>query len=389
MPPGASLIMRGIGMRQIDREMKDHNRGRAEPGKYDRPKVFYQDDHYYYVPRGTRGTRGHGNFETPPYMNDEAFNKHRGNSAGLSGDPVTREFQYDRSLWSRRGYTSPFKYNRSRSERNRLEFELWLYHHPRRESVVRRISKMDPDDPRLRRPSGHHQRGWVDIRDPRYCPPYSAHYHDREDRGGRIGPPHWASIGGRDTHPPHHPGFDVPRHKKRRESFGEPFGGYYPPNRGRGPSHIPPYYDPRADGGDMFAPPIDSRHPRHYPPRHPGPYEDPYNFDFDFDSDISSQSSSTDSFDRPPHHRRRHPSPHIVYPNPPPYYGGPLRDSHRHGRRHKSYLDDEDDEDEMYRGRGTFGHGRHGGRFRSGRRGFERGDGEYGFSGDEDDRYGY
>ena len=139
MPPGASLLMRGLGMREIDRQ---HKRGRTDLRKYDRPKTSSHDRHggNYPVPLGVHGNR---NIEFPPYMTDEDIallgdryiDRYDGSLGGLSDDYVWRRFEFDRSQLRRQGHISPYKHVRSREARDRLEFQDWLRSQPDREML--------------------------------------------------------------------------------------------------------------------------------------------------------------------------------------------------------------------------------------------------------------
>ena len=140
MPPGASLLMRGLGMRELDRQIKDQKRGRRNLDKYDRPKAVSHNRHggNYAIPLGGHGN---GDIEFPPYMTDEEIallsrrylDGHHGSLGGLSDDYVWRLFEWDRSRQRRQGYISPFTNIRGREARERMEFEDWLRSHPHRE----------------------------------------------------------------------------------------------------------------------------------------------------------------------------------------------------------------------------------------------------------------
>ena len=139
MPPGASLLMRGLGMREIDRHIKSHKRGRKELDKYDRPKPFLPNRHGgdYPMPLGVHNNRS---IEFAPYTTGEDItllgsrylDGHHGSLGGLPDDYVWRLFEWERS---RQGYISPFKNVHGRKARERMEFEDWLRSRPDREEL--------------------------------------------------------------------------------------------------------------------------------------------------------------------------------------------------------------------------------------------------------------
>ena len=392
MPPGASILMRGLGMRGTSRYIKNKKRGTENPGAYDRPTVLNHDgdgDSYSVPP----GFRGDGQFGFPPYTPDEgttmASKKSLRSSEGLSEDYVWRLFEHERSKWARQGFISPYKDYRSRAARDDLEFRLWRHWHPEREKIKKWMNEEDdkrygrPHDPinndprsygglpggygyddrghdqepyrqrrgavNYKRPS-HHRRGLVDHRDPRNCPPY---------------PPARTTQGPRDTRSPPYP--------------------EYVPTRGQGHSRVYAEYDPRGEEIPAFFP-RDLRHHRHGPDYEA--YEDKEN------EDTESQQS-LQSFIRDRDRRRRPLSPQIIYPRAPPYYGRRLGHRRRHGR-HENNIDEEL-ANELFRGRGAYmDHGRHaygiereGGRFGMGRRNYEDERLDYGFSAGEDDGIGF
>ena len=98
MPPGASLLMRGLGMRATDRHIKTQKRGRGDIDKYNRP-----------VASGSRYPDGR-----------------QGSLGGLSDDRRQCSFEYERAQLQRQGYISPHRNVRPRSTRNKLEFQDWL-----------------------------------------------------------------------------------------------------------------------------------------------------------------------------------------------------------------------------------------------------------------------
>ena len=129
MPPGASLLMRGLGMRELDRHIKTQKRGRRDLNKYDRPMSLE--------------VHRKRNIGVSPYLTDEDIalldgrypDGHHGSLGGLSDDYVWRLFEYERSLLLRQGIISPFENVRGREARKNLEFELWLRTHSDRERL--------------------------------------------------------------------------------------------------------------------------------------------------------------------------------------------------------------------------------------------------------------
>ena len=143
MPPGASLFMRGLGMREIDRHIKNQKRGRRDLDKYDRPKSFSHNQHgggSYPTPLGAHAN---GNNEFSPYMTEEDFallgsrdlDGYNGSLGGLSDDYLWRLFEWERPLLRREGHTTDVRNVRGREARNHLEFEHWLRTHPHRERL--------------------------------------------------------------------------------------------------------------------------------------------------------------------------------------------------------------------------------------------------------------
>ena len=424
MPPGASILMRGLGMRDTERHIKNKHRGRKDLDNYNRPKplLLNGDGGIYPMPGGVRGNRS---FKFPPYMADEDMalvgtnylDAPQGALGGLKGGYVWRLFEYERSQWPRQGFISPYRGHRGRATRDELEFELWLQWHPNRGTLeekmdgdygrgyvrppncihndLRKFSRLigelghsgfglnqEPYRPRRgrtghKRPP-HRQRGFIDIRDPKYRPPYPDYGTNGIHRGTHR-PPFETFPGRRGRHsrryrPPRifpdarnafrspHPMFGDPGHGMRRGSLGRPVEDYYPSTGGRTHPRIYAGFDPRSQGRDLFVPRIPR--PRH--PHHHLPDEDEFDFE---DEDSGSQRSFI----------RR----------PPPFHSGPLRPD-----RYETYMDDED-EDEFFGGRGgylgrgrdSFGIGGERGMFGYGNRGYGRGEVDYGFSGDDDDVY--
>lgn len=408
MPPGASILMRGLGMRGTSRYIKNKKRGTKDPGAYDRPTVFCHDGVNYPVPPEFRGDE---QFEIPPYMTDEdtamAYDKYLENplrsSEGLSQDYAWRLFEHERSKWARQGFISPYKDYRSRVARDDLEFRLWRYWHPKREEIKERINEGYDDlygygdrgrdqDPYRRprdavnyKPPPLRRRGLVDHRDPKNCPPYPA-YGINEGRRGTYRRPRERFEARRDRNPRE---YSTARTTQGRRGAGRPFYSAYVPTRGRERSRVHDGYGPRREEIPAFIP-RDFHHHRH-------------GLDFEADDDDEDEEDarsqqSHQSFIRHRPRRHRPLPPHIVYPRAPPYYGRPLGQG---GRRHGRHEDDDDIDDvladELFRGRGAhmghrrhpFSMGREGGRFRMGRRGYEDEGLDYGFSGDEDDEFDF
>ena len=418
--------MRGLGMRDTERYIKNKHRGREDIDNYNRPKplLLNGDGGIYPMPGGVRGN---GKFKISPYMMDEDMalvgtnylDAHQGVLGGLKGDYVWRLFEYERSQWPRQGFISPFRGHRGRATRDEREFELWLQWHPNRGALeekmdgdygrgyvrppnridndLRKFSKLsgelghsgfgfdqEPYRPRrgrtgYKRPP-HRQRGFIDIRDPRYRPPYPDHGTNGIHRGTHR-PPFETLTGRRGRHPrryppprifpdarsafrPSHPMFGVPGHGMRRGSLGQPVEDYYPPTGRRTHPRLYAGFDPRSQGRDLFVPRVPrTRHPHHHLPDE----EDEVEFE---EEDNGSQ--------------------HSFIRRPPPFHSPTLRPG-----RYETYVDDED-EDELFgrrgenlgRGRDSFGVGGQRGMFGYGNRGYGRGEVDYGFSGDEDDVYG-
>lgn len=215
----------------------------------------------------------------------------------------------------------------------------------------------------------------------------------RVPRGGGR-PPFGTFPDYRDINPHRHPAtgaFPTPRGSGRRTNhahgfpgnharhvpFDRPLGEFRLPKRTTPHRPIYPDFDPRTHPRNPFVPPFPPPHHRHFPDG--GNHEDELGSDVDENDDTSSLNS-THSFIRRP------PSPRIVYSHLPPYFGHPLAHN------------DEDDVDHFFSRRaGHRGHrrglGRHeGGQFRFGSRSGRHGrEGDFGFSGDEDEdeAYGY
>ena len=134
MPPGASLLMRGLGMRATERSIKNKKPGRGDLGNFNRPRPFLHDGDggIYPMPLGAHGNR---DIEFPPYMTDEDIallparylDGHQGSLGGLSDNYLQSLFEYERSRARRQGrWTSRFRGVRPRSRRDLLEFYDWL-----------------------------------------------------------------------------------------------------------------------------------------------------------------------------------------------------------------------------------------------------------------------
>ena len=438
MPPGASLLMRGLGMRGTDKYIKDQQRGRKVTGNYNRPKVFqHHGDNYPVDPRELYGDEP---FQLPPgyakyntaLVTGKYLDDSRRKSEGLSKDYIWRLFEYNRSQWPLYGFISPHKHDRGRARRDEQEFRLWHHWHPVREKlqeIMNEEADEEYDSPydridndaqlrgvlpgpdrylarrRYQQPYGqrrgavshnrprHHQRGLVDHRNPIYRPPYPGFDTDliqrgterrpqgphgiRREKNPRQHPPTRRLQGPRGTGHPQHPPYGILGNGMQQGRFGQPPGDYYPTRPNRGNHVLFDHYDILDDNGPFFVP--RREHPHHRP--HALHEEDE-----DEDEEDTMSQHSTGSY-------VRRLSPEIVYPVPAPYHGRPLgHHSRRHGR-HEDNIDDEDDEDELFLGRrgnmgrrgGVYGLGREGGRIRVGPRGYDREDLGYVFSGDEDD----
>ena len=444
------MLMKGLGMRGTVRHIKILNRSRGDLDNFNRPKPFLQtrDGGNHPMPLGVHGN---GNFGFPPYMTDEDIalvgtrnlERHQGTSAGVPDSYAWLLFEHERSFWRRLGYVSPYKDIRGRAARDEREFDLWLHWLPDRAELKRRMkedynrryvwpcNRIYNDSQQRSRLTGefgngafrynqdpyrrqrrvatshkrppHRQHRFIDIRDPRYRPPYPEYDMNKMQRGaGR--PPFQTIPGRRDRHPHRHPAattfpvpkatrhppnlvYGVPGNSTRQAPITQPVRGFYLPTRHRRPhTHIYPDPDPRTRHRDLFVP------RSHRPHRRYQNQQDEDDLEEEEEEDLSSQQSIGSFIRRPP-------SPRIVYPVPPPYHGRPLRHD-----RHETYTDDEGEEDDedaeelFRRGGGYMGHRREsfalghdgGGRFRRGPGGYrQRGGLEYGFSGDEGDIYGY
>ena len=137
MPPGASLLMRGLGMRELDKHIKNEKRRRGDFDKFNRPKPLVH-------------TRD-GNLDFPPYMTDEdiallgtrSVDPSHGSLGGLSDDYVWNLFVWERWLQRRQGIVSPFRHVRGRKAREDREFRHWLRTYHDREELERRAIYYD------------------------------------------------------------------------------------------------------------------------------------------------------------------------------------------------------------------------------------------------------
>lgn len=141
MPPGASLLMRGLGMRTTERPIKNKKRGRGDLEKFNRPTPFLHDGDggIYPVPLGAHGNR---DLEYPPFMTDEEIallpagylDGYQGSLGGLSDNYVQSLFEYERSRARRQGrWVSGRSDVRPGLKRDRLEFDHWLSRRPDRD----------------------------------------------------------------------------------------------------------------------------------------------------------------------------------------------------------------------------------------------------------------
>ena len=433
------MLMKGLGMREIDRYIKDEQKGRNYSGKYNRPKFFSHNGINYPLPPELYNDKPYHIHDYEDYGVTQKYLDEPGRSSeGLAKNPLTRQFEHDRSQWPRQGFTSPFKDVRGRALRDEGEFKLWCYWHPHRERIeeimddefdegynreynhiggnrrqrsrppgiirnAHRKVSLEPHRQRrdlaiYNRPS-HRQHGSIDIRDPKNRPPYptsginsiqigtadlpsSIHQRAR----GRHPQRYPAGIrvpGSRDTNHPPHPAYGI------RGGYGEPPGRLSPHImdnrrhrlRGRRPLMCDDDYEIQDEGRPEFVYPGIHRHPalhRHHP----------FTTD-DEDEEDTHSHHSTRSYQR----HRRGLSPRIVYSSLPPYYGRHLGHSRRTDP-HEFVIDAEDEDDnELLRrsgryvrpGRGHYGIGseRERGCVRVGRRGYDGDDLDYEFSGDE------
>ena len=147
MPPGASMLMKGLGMRGTDRHIKNLSRSRGDLDPFNRPKPFLhnRDGGNHPMPVGVHGN---GSLVFAPYMTDEEIalvgtrylESHQGTPLGVPDSYVWLLFEHQRSHWRRLGYLSPYKDFRGRAARDELEFELWLYWHPDRAELKRMMN---------------------------------------------------------------------------------------------------------------------------------------------------------------------------------------------------------------------------------------------------------
>lgn len=417
MPPGANLLMRGLGMRTTEKHIKNKKRGRGDLDDYNRPSPMLRDGDGGIYPMPL-GAHGNGDFEFPPYMTDEEIallparylDGHQGSLGGLSDDYVWSLFEYERSQSRRQGHPSRYGHVQGRKVRDNLEFEEWLRNHRDREKLEnimardhgreyvspinnicndsqprsrltsesgdsRFIYDWEPDSRRRgdrshKRPQSH-RHGFFDIGNPGQRQPHPGYEMHGVPRGGRR-PPLGAFPDYRDLHPHRHPAtgaVHTPRGSGRRPNhahgspgnharhvpFDRPLGEFRLPKHAR--SHHPNYpdFDPRS-----------RRRNHHQFPPHGANDQDEHQPDLDLEEhDDASSLGSTHSFIRRP------PSPRIVYSHLPPYYGNPL------------HHDDEDGVDRLFGRRGDRRDGGHV-RFGPGPRRRGRG-GDVGFSGDEDE----
>ena len=413
-------------MREIDRHIKDGKKGRNYSGECDRPKWFFSDGVNHPIPPEFYSDKpctripvddyGMQSLATRKYLDDPGRS-----SQGLNEDRVWQMFEHDRSQWPSLGYISPYKNHPGRKRRDDQEFVLWRHWNKGR---VARLMDQDfdeePDwpydyavrgkppgvseyahrrDARMpyqtrRRPRVYnrpqYQRGPIDYRDPKYRPPVPPNAMNSIPRAtNRLPSSLYQNISSRHSH--RHPAdIRLPNPRTNRAShpaygirgYGEPLGQLGPhtvDNRGHRQRRGNPFiYDDELQDEERTE--FITRHPSlHRQPRIRRPHHFLDDGEEEDEEDTRSHFS-TGSYDRVP--------PQIVYPPIPPYYGRPL------DHDPEFELDDED-EDELFRPNGEYLHskrgpygigiGREGRRVRAGRRGYDREDLDYEFSGDEDD----
>ena len=427
------MLMKGLGMREIDRYIKDEKKGRNHSGNHDRPKYFLHNGDNHPVPPHLHGDKP---YKIPDYeyygieldpVTRKYLDEPGRSSEGLARNRITRRFEYDRSQWPRLGFISPAKEVRGRALRDEQEFKLWRYWHPRRE-VIEEMMDEDFDggynreyirvggNPRQRgRPPGiieqahrkgrvephrphrafatydrpsHRQQGLIDITDPRNRPPYPSSginsiqiapeglpnsiYQRARGRHPQRYPAGVRVPGFRDTLRAPHPAYET------RGGYGEPSGRPGPhvhmrDNHGhRLGRRNPLIYDNVYETQDEGRPEFN------HPDIHPHyPFT---NDDEDEDEHDTHSHHSTGSYQR----HRRGLSPDYVYPQLPPYYGRPLGHSRRNNRHELEFVDENEFEDELFSGRYVRPRrGYHG--IGIGRRGYDGDDLNYGFSGDDDE----
>lgn len=134
MPPGASLLMRGLGMRDTERYIKNKKPGRGDLGNFNRPRPFLPDGDggIYPMPLGAHGNRD----EDIALLPARYLDGHQGSLGGLSDNYGQSLFEYERSRARRQGrWTSRFRGVRPRSKKDLLEFQDWLSRRPDRDHL--------------------------------------------------------------------------------------------------------------------------------------------------------------------------------------------------------------------------------------------------------------
>ncbi|CAD6587207.1 MAG: hypothetical protein ASARMPREDX12_002777 [Alectoria sarmentosa] len=419
--PGTRWLMKKAGMREMDKRIKNNQRGGTNPGSYNRPHSILRDGKNFELNPAlysdTPVSVDLGSKQKPLLQNDPESPDWVPD--GLTWDRIIRQFDYERAQWRRQGFTSPYKLVSDRKARYEAEFKLWLHwHHPLRKVLEQELCprQEEPqyeqraedrnggnDEYWLGRPPrtdgrGAHGRGqqrypWqrydhvhgrsshrthqtVDVRDPRNRPPPAADkirevfghgLYDFPRR--RDGPPRLVyEVPIAEGFPPSPEGgmYDLRGGRAKQQRF--PWDEHVP-MWGRRHPVVYDDYVPENEGQPVFTP----RRPRHHPE-----YEEEEEEEEEGMEEIRGQLSD-ESF------VRRRLSADILYPDVPPYHGRPLG----HGHRNEDDTDDEDGDEQfrmrdgfMGRRRVPFGLGRDGGHFRLGPRGYDR---EYGFSGDEDE----
>lgn len=432
MPPGASLLMKGLGMREIDRHIKGEKKGRKYSGEYDRPKWFFHDGVNYRVPPEYHSNvpctsdpvddYGMLSPETQKYLD-----KPGRSSEGLGKDPVRGTFELDRSQWRSLGFISPYEGVQGRIERDQKEYVFWLFHNrerveemmnqdfderdwpynylanhaQRRRSPLRVIEHAHRRNPRTpherhdrfaridNRPH-HRAHGSFDPRDPKNRPPVPPNARNFIPRvTNRLSSSLYRNAGSR--HPHQYPtDIRLPSSRTNRASY--PAYGIY--GYGERPGRLGPHIvdnrghrlrgrNPFINGDELqdegrpeFITPHRGfrRQPRIHRPHH---FLDDDEDEDEDEEDVRSQFS-TRSYTR----HRDNLSPEIMYPHIGPHHGRPL------GLHHNYEFDDED---ELYRPIGEYVRRRRDpygigiGRVRDGRRGYGREDLDYDFSDDEDE----
>lgn len=413
MPPGASILTRGLGMSGVNKYTRDQERGRKDSKNYDRPEFFSHGDdgENYPVPRELHG---HKNSVLIPHVGCDTtsvpgkyLDDPRRNAEGLTGSYVDRLFEHERSQWPRLGFTSPYKNDRGRTKRNANEFKLWLDRHPYHAELVKRmdeeydkghdspyyriddarrrsgppvgIGNVDRRDKRERyrqpRDSGiytrpaYRRRGSIDHQDPQYCPPYPTcdmivvqGGTDRSPNGihpalrKRQKQRRHHAIGRsqvpRDTGRSPFRAHGAPGHKAQPQLSPRLLRDLYPRRPRIGTRLIYADYDARNEDSPAFVPQGLQRQRHHPRLEQYGHEEDDDDDDEDDDDDDDDDEEDDSSHLSNISYVRDRLSPEIVPASLPPYNARPSRHGRHNGRYEYDTDEEEEEEEEPYRRRG-------------------------------------